>query len=154
MATQEAIQALAKARQELLRAASESRDVDALMASMSKDIIFTNKFAGVTVQGWDAVRDFYAQAYESIPQFSISNVTTTSFAPEFVAGEMDCAGVLAKAMPQMNLKEGDMLKLRGVSLYWWRWEGKAGGWDGSLSDEAVRSWKIYKETAFLMPIVE
>lgn len=48
----------------------------------------------------------------------------------------------------MGLKAGEMLKLRGVSLFWWRWEGEGDEWNGRLDEANVKGWKIVKEHAY------
>ena len=74
--------------------------------------------------------------------------------PEFTAIEMECEGTAGTDIPALGLKAGEVLRLKGVSLYWWRWEGPSDEWDGSLSDEAVRGWKIVREHAYFVPAVE
>lgn len=96
------------------------------------------------------MRKFYAAAYEAIPSFKIDEAKTTGFTPEFVVSEMKCEGVVGCDLPYRGLKAGDTLKLTGVNLFWWRWEGPTEAWDGSLSEEAVRGWKIYEEHAYYM----
>ena len=98
--------------------------------------------------GSEALRKFYANAYDAIPTFRISNSKTTGFTPEFVVCEMNCEGEATKDVPHLRLKAGDLLKTTGVSLFWWRWEGKGNEWDGSLSEEGVRGWKIIQERAY------
>ena len=94
------------------------------------------------------MREFYAQAYWAIPTFRGSNEGTTGFTPEFVACEMKCEGEPAIDLPHLGAKAGETLSWTGVSLFWYRWEGNGEEWDGSLSDEAVRGWKIIRERAY------
>jgi ketosteroid isomerase-like protein len=147
MPTQDTIQALIEARTAGLKEASETRDVDALMSWHSADATFVDKVNGISHRGIDAIHAFYTQAYAAMPTFRISepNITGT---PEFVAAEMRCEGETCVDLPHMGLKAGDTLRFVGVSLFWWRWEGEGAEWDGSLSDEAVRGWKIVEEHAY------
>jgi hypothetical protein len=102
----------------------------------------------ISLQGWDAIHDFYAAGYKAMPTFKILDPKTTGFTPEFVACEMKCEGITAVDLPQAQLQAGETLRLIGVSLFWWRWEGPGENWDGSLSEEAVRGWKITEERAY------
>ena len=102
----------------------------------------------ISLQGWDAIHDFYAAGYKAMPTFKILDPKTTGFTPEFVACEMKCEGITAVDLPHAQLKAGETLRLTGVSLFWWRWEGPGESWDGSLSEEAVRGWKITEERAY------
>jgi hypothetical protein len=108
------------------------------------------KVRNFSIVGLEALREFYANAYDAIPKFKISNFEITSVNPEFVVCEMNCEGVAAKDLPHLELKTGDVLKTTGVSLFWWRWEGEGNEWDGSLSEEGVRGWKIVQERAYLL----
>ena len=103
---------------------------------------------GVSREGIDAIREFYTQAYSAMPTFRITEPKTTGFTPEFVACEMRCEGEAVIDLPHAGLKAGETLRLVGVSLFWWRWEGEGAQWDGSLSDEAVRGWKIVHERSY------
>ena len=94
------------------------------------------------------MREFYAQAYRAIPTFRISDEGITGFTPEFVACEMKCEGEIAIDLPHLGSKAGETLSWTGVSLFWYRWEGNGKEWDGSLSDEAVRGWKIIRERGY------
>jgi hypothetical protein len=38
-----------------------------------------------------------------------------------------------------------------VSLFWWRWEGKGEEWNGDVSEDAVRGWKVIRERAYYFP---
>jgi len=148
MHSQEAIQALIEARFASLREASEKRDVDALMSWHAKDAVFNDVVNGVSREGIDAIREFYTQAYSAMPTFRITEPKTTGFTPEFVAAEMRCEGEAVIDLPHAGLKAGETLRLVGVSLFWWRWEGEGAQWDGNLSDEAVRGWKIVRERSY------
>lgn len=64
---------------------------------------------------------------------------------------MECEGTAAVSLQQMGLEAGATFKLRGVSLFWWRWEGERDAWNGSLDDESLRGWKIVQENAYHMP---
>ena len=108
----------------------------------------TSQVNGISCEGIDAVRNFYAQAYASIPTFRITDPKITGFTPEFVAAEMKCEGEAAIDLPHIGLKAGETMHLVGVSLFWWKWEGEGAQWDGSLSDEAVRGWKIVQERSY------
>ena len=108
----------------------------------------TSQVNGVSREGIDAVREFYAQAYSAIPTFRITEPKITGFTPEFVAAEMKCEGEAIIDLPHAGLKAGETLHLVGVSLFWWKWEGEGAQWDGSLSDEAVRGWKIVQERSY------
>jgi hypothetical protein len=101
-----------------------------------------------SVEGWESIRQFYTKAYEAIPTFNIQIVNVTCHTPEFVAWELICEGKAAEDLPSLALKAGDTLKLKGVSLVWWRWEGKGEEWDGDLSEDAVHGWKIIQERAY------
>ncbi len=104
---------------------------------------------GISREGIDAIREFYTQAYAAMPTFRIIEPKTTGFTPEFAAAEMRCEGEVAVDLPYAGgLKAGETLRLVGVSLFWWRWEGEGATWDGSLSDEAVRGWKIVRERSY------
>jgi hypothetical protein len=92
---------------------------------------------GVSREGIDAIREFYTQAYSAMPTFRITEPKTTGFTPEFVAAEMRCEGEAVIDLPHAGVKAGETLRLVGVSLFWWRWEGEGAQWDGSLSDAAV-----------------
>ena len=83
-----------------------------------------------------------------MPTFRITEPKTAGSSPDFVACEMRCEGEVAMDLPHVGLKAGDTMRLVGVSLFWWRWEGKNAQWDGSLSDKAVRGWKIVRERAY------
>jgi ketosteroid isomerase-like protein len=139
--SQETIQSLHAARLAGLRAASESRNVDALMSWHSKDGVFTDVVNNITHSGIDAIRAFYTGAYAMMPTFRITPTKVTGPTPEFVAAEMRCEGETAG---------GETMRLVGVSLFWWRWEGER-EWDGSLGDEGVRGWKIVRERAYYTP---
>ena len=106
------------------------------------------KVNGITREGIDAIREFYAQAYFTMPTFRITEPKITGFTPEFVVAEMRCEGKVAIDLPHAGLKAGETMHLVGVSLFWWRWEGEGAEWDGSLSDEAVRGWKIVRERSY------
>ncbi|OAQ59458.1 snoaL-like domain-containing protein [Pochonia chlamydosporia 170] len=150
MATQENIQHLIHVRNARLKEASEARDVDALMKWQAADTTFTDKVNGVAVSGWDAVRDHYAKIYLAMPTFRILQSEATGYTPEFVVGEFECEAVAGADMPQWGVKKGDALRMKAVSMFWWRWEGK-GEWTGALDDEAVSGWKIYRERLYSMP---
>jgi hypothetical protein len=83
-----------------------------------------------------------------MPTFRITEPKTTGFTPEFVAAEMRCEGEVAVDLPHIGLKAGETMRLVGVSLFWWKWEGKGEEWDGSLSEDAVKGWKIVKERSY------
>ena len=108
----------------------------------------TSQVNGVFREGIDAIREFYTQAYSAMPTFRIIEPKATGFTPEFVAAEMRCEGEAVIDLPHAGLKAGETLRLVGVSLFWWRWEGEGAQWDGSLSDEAVRGWKIVHERSY------
>ena len=103
--------------------------------------------------GWEQISSFYTGAYKAIPKFKISEGQTSGHA-DFVASEMKCEGQVAFDLPERGMKAGDTLKMAGVSLFWWRWEGGGDGeeWDGSLSEEAVRGWKLFKEHTYVLPL--
>lgn len=104
------------------------------------------------MQGWDAIRDFYSVAYKAVPQFwwfRLNHSKITGFTPEFMALEMRCEGQVAANLPHLGMNPGDTLLLTGVSLFWWRWEGPGTAWDGSLSEEALRGWKITEERVYI-----
>lgn len=103
---------------------------------------------GISRDGIDAIREFYSQAYAAMPTFRITDPKITGFTPEFVAAEMQCEGETVVDLPHIGLKAGDTLHLIGVSLFWWKWEGEGEAWDGTLSDEAVRGWKIVRERSY------
>ncbi|KAI0141583.1 hypothetical protein GGR57DRAFT_404527 [Xylariaceae sp. FL1272] len=130
-----------------LREASESRDVDALMSWHSKDATFVAPGQNISLEGRDAVQEFYAMAYDSMPTFKILESKSTGHTPEFVACEMTCEGQVGIDLPGLGAKAGETVTHVGVSLFWWRWEGD-GEWEGSLSQEAVRGWKIIEEHAY------
>ncbi len=94
------------------------------------------------------MRGMYAHVYKAVPLFKISDGVGTGTTPEFVAAEMKCEGTAAVDFPEMNWKANETMIITGVSLFWFRWEGEGEEWDGSLSDEAVRGWKIIKEQAY------
>ncbi|KAJ9605232.1 hypothetical protein H2200_010622 [Cladophialophora chaetospira] len=169
MATHTTVQELIKTRLTHIKEASERRDVDAVVSWYSKDATFVDpgttrfpfhgipvdfylfvrlKVRNISIVGSEALRRFYANAYDAIPTCKISNPEMTGLTPEFVACEMNCEGEVAKDVPPMGLKAGDTLKTTGVSLFWWRWEGKSKEWDGDLSEEGVRGWKITQERAY------
>ena len=169
MATHNTVQTLIKTRLTHIKEASERRDVDAVMSWYSKDATFVDpgttrlplhglavdfhsferlEVRNVSIAGSEALRKFYANAYDAIPTFRISNSKMTGFTPEFVVCEMNCEGEAAKDVPHLRLKAGDILTTTGVSLFWWRWEGKGNEWNGSLSEEGVRGWKIIEERAY------
>ena len=167
MYSKEAIQGLIQARLAGIRQASEKRDVEELMSWHAKDATFTdvgkavpesaeteaqlirtNPVNNISLEGIDAVREFYTQAYRAFPTFRISNEGTTGFTPEFVACEMKCEGEAGIDLPHLGAKTGETLSWTGVSLFWYRWEGSGEEWDGSLSEEAVRGWKIIRERAY------
>lgn len=51
--------------------------------------------------------------------------------------------------PKMGIVAGQNTLVRGVSILDWRWEGPGGDWDGDLSEEAVRGWKIVREHDYM-----
>ena len=159
------IQALIEKRAAGLKDASEKRDVDDLMSWHSKDATFINSgmraslryvlalvnhhaAQDITIAGRDAIRAFYAQAYAAMPTFKIHTFKITGFTPEFVACEMECEGKVSTDLPGFDLKAGDSMRLKGVSLFWWKWEGEGEDWDGTLSEAAIRGWKIIEEHAY------
>ncbi|PWI64551.1 hypothetical protein PCL_09564 [Purpureocillium lilacinum] len=144
MATQENIQPLIQIRQARLKEASEARDVDALMKWQAADTTFTDKVTGTVVSGWDAVRDHYAKIFLAMPTFRILQPETTGYTPEFVVSELECEAIPGEDMPQWGVKKGEVLRMKAISMFWWRWEGK-GEWTGALDDEAISGWKIYRE---------
>ena len=83
-----------------------------------------------------------------MPSFRIFDPKITGLTPDFVACEMKCEGATAIDLPHLGLKAGEIMRLVGVSLFWWKWEGEGAQWDGSLSDEALRGWKIVRERAY------
>ena len=85
-----------------------------------------------------------------MPKFKVSELQTSGHA-EFVASEGKCEAQVAIDFPEKGMKAGDTLKLTVVSLFWWRWEGSGEEWDGSLSEEAIRGWKLFKEHAYVQP---
>lgn len=101
----------------------------------------------IVLQGREAVRGFYTTVYNGMPTFKIIESKSTGFTPEFVACEMKCEGQVGNDLPGLGFKAGDTVTHIGVSLFWWRWEGE-GKWDGSLSEEVVRGWKIVEEHAY------
>jgi hypothetical protein len=100
-------------------------------------------------KGWTAIHEFYSMAYKGIPVFDITESKTTAFNPEFVALELVCEGEPAVDLPNLGMHAGDKMVMTGVTLFWWRWEGPGEEWDGSLSDEAVRGWKIIEERLYI-----
>ena len=70
---------------------------------------------------------------------------------EFVAAEIICEGVPGFDMPAFDIKKGEKLRLEGVSLFWWKWEGPGDDWDGSLGEEQLRGWKIVEEHVYVTP---
>ena len=98
------------------------------------------------------MREFYTKAYEPFPIFRISNAKITGFTPEFTTGEMRCELGVLEDTPNLGLKAGDVMTMMGVSLFWWRWEGNGDEWDGSLSEDQVRGWKIIEEHAYYKPV--
>lgn len=104
-----------------------------------------------SITGWNNIRDFYAATYEAIPTFRIQLVRATCYTPEFTTVEMTCEGEAGKDLPAVGMKAGDTMRLVGVSLFWWRWEGKGSEWGGGLDDETVRGWKIVEEQAYFSP---
>lgn len=114
---------------------------------------FPRGLAGnISLSGFEAIHSFYSKAYEAIPTFKVDVVKITGPSPDFTVCEMRCEGDVAVDMPHMGLKSGDKLKLVGVSLFWWRWEGGPEGWNGSLDEQSVRGWKIIAERAYHLPI--
>lgn len=105
--------------------------------------------AGVSHVGVDAVRAFYTMAYQALPRFQIIEGKTTGFTPEFVASELVCEGVSAFDLAEKDVKAGETLEFKGVSLFWWKWEGSGDEWDGTLTDEAIRGWKIIREHVYV-----
>jgi hypothetical protein len=103
---------------------------------------------GISLEGVDALRQFYTQAYAAMPTCRFTEGKTTGFTPEFSASELRLEGEVAVDLPHWGLKAGETLRLVGVSLFWWKWEGEGPEWDGSLSDEAVRGWKLVRERSY------
>ncbi|KAI1266413.1 hypothetical protein F5Y18DRAFT_425655 [Xylariaceae sp. FL1019] len=131
-----------------LRQASEKRDVDALMSWHSKDATFVAPGQNIVLKGRDAIRGFYTIAYDSMPTFKVLESSSTGHTAEFVACEMRCEGRAGIDLPGLGVKAGETVTHVGVSLFWWGWEGDDEEWDGSLSEEAVRGWKIVEEHAY------
>lgn len=104
---------------------------------------------GQKVVGVENLRKFYAQIYAAIPTFRITSSKSTDHSAEFVAIEMTCEGISAFAMPGTAVKEGDKFEMVGVSLYWWKWEGPGEQWNGNLSEEGIKGWKIVRESAYM-----
>lgn len=175
MADTESIRALHETRLQRLKAASEKRDVDELMTWYSQDAIFEDPGKpavpgadspsslhdtlradmplsaanGKKIVGADRIREMYQGAYKAIPKFEILGSKLTGSGADFVVTEMRCKGIAAFDLPT-GLKAGDTLDLTGASLFWWKWEGN-GEWDGSLTDEAIRGWKIIHERVYFQP---
>ncbi|KAI8623351.1 hypothetical protein F5Y19DRAFT_458915 [Xylariaceae sp. FL1651] len=147
MADNTLIERLNEIRFAALRQASESRDVEALMSWHSKDATFVGKGQNICLKGRDAVREFYAMTYKSMPAFRITESKFTAHTLEFVACEMKCDGQAGIDLPGLGAKAGETVTLTGVSLFWCRWEGD-GEWDGNLSEEVVKGWKIIEEHAY------
>lgn len=82
-----------------------------------------------------------------MPTFKITPLGTNGNL-DFVALEMSCEGTAGVDLLMMGLKAGEVLKLRGVSLFWWRWEGESKEWHGGLDEASVRAWKIVREHAY------
>jgi hypothetical protein len=61
---------------------------------------------------------------------------------------MKCEGQVGADLPAVGLKAGETASYIGVSLFWWRWEGDGEAWDGSLSEDSVRGWKVVEEHAY------
>ena len=123
----------------------------------SPPLISTNRTGSlsvqnISIQGWEAVREFYTKAYEALPTFRISNARISGPTPEFTVCEMRCEGEAREDVPYLGLKAGDTLRMTGVSLFWWRWEGNGDEWDGSLSEDQIRGWKIIDEHAYYLPV--
>ena len=104
----------------------------------------------ITITGWDAVRNHYAEIYRAMPTFRIVEAETTGYTPEFVVGEFVCETVAGADVPQSGVKKGDTIRMKAISMFWWRWEGE-GEWTGALDDEAVAGWKIYRERVYVLP---
>lgn len=102
----------------------------------------------ISIEGWDAIREFYTHAYTAVPTFKVHMVGLTGPTPDFCAVEMECQGQMATNLPGTDSKSGDVMNLIGVSLFKWKWEGEESDWDGSLSEETVRCWKIVDERAY------
>jgi hypothetical protein len=164
MASKTVVEKLNEIRLAGLQQASESRDVDALMSWHSKDATFyvpgtmnkrtltrrrLTRYLGqsILLKGREAVREFYANVYNGMPTFKVTESKSTGFTPEFVACEMKCEGQVGNDLPGMGFKAGDIVTHIGVSLFWWKWEGE-GEWDGSLSEDVVRGWKVVEEHAY------
>ncbi|KAF2165676.1 hypothetical protein M409DRAFT_23966 [Zasmidium cellare ATCC 36951] len=147
MASKDTIQQLINRRNELLQKASETRNVNDLIKWYSKDATFCNVYQNLTITGTQALREFYTSAYTAIPTFKITSAVSTGTA-EFVASELDCQGMAGVALPQMGIQKGASFKLKGVSLFWWRWDGEGEEWGGGLDEESVKGWKIVRENAY------
>lgn len=164
MAPKDTVQQLINRRNELLQKASEARNVDELVKWYSKDATFCNictsntprttsnfpnskTYQNLTITGTQALHDFYSSTYTAIPTFKITSAVSTGTA-EFVASELECQGTAGVALPQMGIAKGASFKLKGVSLFWWRWEGGGEEWGGGLDEESVKGWKIVRENAY------
>lgn len=101
-----------------------------------------------------AVKAFFTNATRSMSSMKILEDSTSGTTPDFVAWEMLAEVTYNVDEPALGIKKGAKAKLRGLSLQWWRWEGESKEWNGDLSKEGIRGWKIVKENDYFVTLKE
>ena len=101
-----------------------------------------------------AVKAFFTNATQSMSSMKILEDSTSGTTPDFVAWEMLTQVTYNVDEPALGIKKGANAKLRGLSLQWWRWEGEGKEWNGDLSEQGIRGWKIVKENDYFVTLKE
>ena len=80
---------------------------------------------GVSREGIDAIREFYTQAYSTMPTFRITEPKTTGFTPEFVAAMSQLLalqeGGLAVEAPAIALSSVELAQIAQIPLSTLAW---------------------------------
>ena len=86
-----------------------------------------------------ALRGFYDMMFQVTSGMTITDVTVSGSAPDFVTWEMDLGFVMKADDEHLGLQAGQKVLMRGVAVQWWRKEGEEGG-----------AWKIWKERDYFV----
>jgi len=101
-----------------------------------------------------AIKSFFTTAMQSMSSMRILEDSTSGSTPDFVAWEMLVEVTYNIDEPALGIKKGSKARLRGLGLQWWRWEGEGKEWNGDLSEEGIRGWKIVKENDYFVTLKE
>ncbi|KAK4499170.1 hypothetical protein PRZ48_009682 [Zasmidium cellare] len=151
MPTTEQITKLVEARTQSLKKALEDQDIDTILSWHAEESKFFDPLRGVDGLPRSQLRDFYAVPFNNMQSSKIVSSKVTAPTPYFDAWEIVGESVAMVDDPLgEGTKVGHKLVANLVSLIWWEWKGE-GEWNGDLSEESIRKWKIVGQHDYCVP---